>query len=66
MRPPAGATFTLDQCTFEGEPLTGGGQIARRITMVLFGLAKAIPGRMAKQASCQRKVLPEDRTRQAS
>jgi hypothetical protein len=52
VRPPVGATFTLDQCTFEGEPLTSGGQIARRITMVLFGLAKAIPGRTAKQAAC--------------
>ena len=55
VRPPAGATFTLDQCTFEGEPLTGGGQIARRITMVLYGLAKALPGRTAKQASCDAK-----------
>ena len=55
VRPPAGATFTLDQCTFEGEPLTGGGQIARRITMVLFGLAKAFPGRTAKQATCRAK-----------
>lgn len=50
--PPAGANYTLDQCTFEGEPLVGGGQIARRITMVLFGLAKAIPGRSGSSASC--------------
>ena len=53
--PPAGAAFTLDQCTFEGEPITSGGQIARRITMVLFGLAKAIPGRTATQAACRAK-----------
>jgi hypothetical protein len=50
--PPAGATYTLDQCTFEGDPVTGGGQIARRITMVLFGLAKPIAGRTAEQAGC--------------
>lgn len=50
--PPAGAAYTLDQCTFEGEPLTGGGPIARRITMVLFGLAKPIAGRTAEQAGC--------------
>jgi hypothetical protein len=53
--PPPGATYTLDQCTFEGEPLIGGGQIARRITMVLFGLAKAIPGRSATQKPCRSK-----------
>ena len=50
--PPPGATYTLDECTFEGEPLTSGGQIARRITMVLFGLAKSIAGRTAEQGSC--------------
>jgi hypothetical protein len=55
VRPPDGATYTLDQCTFEGEPIAGGGQIARRITMVLFGLAKSIPGRTPVQASCRGK-----------
>ena len=55
VRPPAGATYTLDQCTFEGEPLTNGGQIARRITMVLFGLAKTIPGRTAAPGACRAK-----------
>jgi hypothetical protein len=53
--PPAGASYTLDQCTFEGQPITGGGVIARRITMVLFGLAKRIPGRTALQGSCRTK-----------
>jgi hypothetical protein len=60
--PPAGATYTLDQCTFEGEPLTGGGQIARRITMVLFGLAKSIPGRAAEQAGCAGKCCRKEDT----
>jgi hypothetical protein len=60
--PPAGATFTLDQCTFEGEPLTGGGQIARRITMVLFGLAKTIPGRTARQDQCTTKCCRKPNT----
>ena len=60
--PPPGAAFTLDQCTFEGEPLTGGGQIARRITMVLFGLAKAIPGRTAIQDQCATKCCRKPNT----
>jgi hypothetical protein len=50
--PPADADFTLDQCMFEGQPVTGGGLFARRITMVLFGLAKVIPGRTAIQEAC--------------
>ena len=60
--PPPGAAFTLDQCTFEGEPLTGGGQIARRITMVLFGLAKTIPGRTAIQGQCTTKCCRKPNT----
>jgi hypothetical protein len=50
--PPPGASYTLDQCSFEGEPLVGGGPIARRVTMVLFGLGKQIPGRAAQQGQC--------------
>ena len=58
--PPPGANYTLDQCTFDGHALTGGGSVARRITMVLFGLAKMVPGRMAEtitgcQAKCCKK-----------
>jgi hypothetical protein len=53
--PPEDADFTLDQCTFEGERITGGGLIARRITMVLFGLAKTIPGRTGASRPCRRK-----------
>jgi hypothetical protein len=53
--PPPGAAYTLDQCTFEGQPLTGGGMIARRITMVLFGLAKNIPSRTGVPGICQGK-----------
>jgi hypothetical protein len=60
--PPDGADFTLDQCTFEGQPITGGGVIARRITMVLFGLAKAIPGRTGVQASCSGKCCSKPGT----
>lgn len=52
---PAGATFTLDQCTFEQAPLTTGGQIARKITMVLFGTAKTIPGRTGLSRNCSAK-----------
>jgi hypothetical protein len=50
--PPAGAGFTLDQCKFDGADLRHGGQIARRITMVLFGLAKVIQGRQGEVRQC--------------
>jgi len=50
--PPPGATYTLDQCTFNGEPLTAGGQIAQQITMTLFGEAKAVPGRTGITEAC--------------
>jgi hypothetical protein len=60
--PPTGAGFTLDECTFEGRPITGGGVIARRITMVLFGLAKAIPGRAGIQGSCGNKCCQKPDT----
>lgn len=42
--PPAGANYTLDQCTLDGERLLFGGQIARLVTMSLFAIAKQIPG----------------------
>ncbi len=45
--PPAGANYTLDQCTLDGEHLLFGGQIARRVTMSLFAIAKQIPGAVA-------------------
>lgn len=43
LSPPAGATYTLDQCTLNGNKLLYGGQIARLITMSLFAVAKTIP-----------------------
>lgn len=52
--PPAGAAFTLDQCKFGNADLRHGGQIARRITMVLFGLAKIIPGRQGIARQCRK------------
>lgn len=42
--PPAGANYTLDQCSLNGDRLRYGGQIARQITMSLFAIAKRIPG----------------------
>ncbi len=51
--PPTGAGFTLDQCKFEGANLRHGGQIARGITMVLFGLAKVISGREGEVRECR-------------
>jgi hypothetical protein len=55
VQPPDGATFTLDQCTLGGNALTGGGRIAKQITMVLFGQAKAIPGRVGETVDCETK-----------
>jgi len=46
--PPAGATYTLDQCLLGGEPLLYGGQIANLVTMAIFGVAKTIPGKEKK------------------
>lgn len=42
---PDGAGFTLEECTLNGESLRYGGQIARRVTMKLFAVAKKIPGK---------------------
>lgn len=55
LAPPPGAGYTLDQCTFEGRPVTGGGEIARRVTVGLFGLAKRVPGRVAQNLGCRNK-----------
>jgi hypothetical protein len=51
--PPAGAAYTLDQCSFEGRKVSGGGVFARRITMVLFAEHKIIPARQADNAGCR-------------
>lgn len=53
--PPLGSGYMLDQCTFRDEPLTFGGQIAKAITMVLFGQAKSIPGRQSTVVQCEGK-----------
>ncbi len=55
LRVPAGANYTLDQCRLEGAPLAFGGQVARKITMVLFGAAKQVPGRVGRSAACTSK-----------
>lgn len=55
IRVPPGATYTLDQCRLDLEPLKFGGQVARKITMVLFGLAKPIPGRAGTHSACRSK-----------
>jgi hypothetical protein len=47
LAPPAGAAYTLDQCTLNGDRVQYGGQIARLITMSLFAVAKRIPGAAA-------------------
>lgn len=41
---PNGAAFQLGDCTVDGENIQFGGQIARKITMKLFAIAKNIPG----------------------
>jgi hypothetical protein len=55
VRVPDGANYTLDRCRFEGALVSGGGQIAHRITMVLFGLAKVVPGRQGNRQTCRNK-----------
>lgn len=47
--PPTGAGYSLDQCSLDGNPLRYGGQIARNITMRLFGVGKKIPGKAARK-----------------
>jgi hypothetical protein len=50
---PPGASYSLSDCTLDGVPLTSGGQIARLITMVVFGAGKQIPGRQqTNEANC--------------
>lgn len=39
VHPPAGATYGLEDCTFDGFPLTTGGPIARKTTVVIHGIA---------------------------
>lgn len=39
VHPPAGATYGLEACTFDGFPLTTGGPIARQTTVVIHGIA---------------------------
>lgn len=50
--PPDGAKYVLGDCTLDGKKLVTGSQIARRITMVLYGVAKKIPGAKASPSSC--------------
>ncbi|NER95977.1 MAG: hypothetical protein F6J86_19390 [Symploca sp. SIO1B1] len=44
VHPPAGATYGLENCTFDGFPLTTGGPIARQTTVVIHGIAMADNG----------------------
>lgn len=53
VRVPAGATYGLQNCTLGGHKLQFGGQIARRITMGLYAVAKIIPGHVRDQSACQ-------------
>jgi hypothetical protein len=42
---PPGATYGLNDCALDGTKLAYGGQIARELTMVVYGAGKTIPGR---------------------
>jgi hypothetical protein len=42
---PRGVAYSLSDCSLDGVGLKSGGQIARLITMVVFGAGKQIPGR---------------------
>lgn len=50
--PPDGAKYALGDCKLDGNKLVTGSQIARRITMVLYGVAKKIPGAAATSSGC--------------
>lgn len=50
--PPEGAKYVLGDCTLDGKKLVTGSQIARRITMVLYGVAKKIPGAETSPSGC--------------
>ena len=53
VRVPPGATYGLEDCKLGGSNLLYGGQVARRITMALFAVAKKIPGRTREEAGCR-------------
>lgn len=44
VHPPAGANYGLESCTFDGFPLTTGGPIARKTTVVIHGIAVPAEG----------------------
>jgi hypothetical protein len=44
---PPGAKYGLNECTLDGTKLTYGGQLARELTMIVYGAGKTIPGRTA-------------------
>jgi hypothetical protein len=56
LEPPAGAAFGLERVRIAGVPLTHGGQVAERITMVLFArtanLSKPVPPLLPAVAHC--------------
>ena len=52
VRVPPGANYGLEDCTLGGQKLLYGGQIARRITMALFAVAKKIPSRTRQDEAC--------------
>jgi hypothetical protein len=53
VRVPVGAAYGLEDCTLGGRKLAYGGQIARRITMALFAVAKKIPGAIRLESACE-------------
>jgi hypothetical protein len=44
VHPPAGATYGLEACTFDGFPLLTGGPIARKTTVIIHGIAMPADG----------------------
>ncbi len=40
IHPPEGVGYTLDQCSFDGYPLTTGGPVARKTTVTIHGIAE--------------------------
>ncbi len=57
IHPPAGAAYGLEDCMFDGHPLSTGGPIARQTTVVIHGIAMAASG-VHSIADCEAKACP--------
>lgn len=57
IHPPTGAGYGLEECSFDGHPLSTGGPVARQTTVVIHGIAMAESG-VHSIADCVAKACP--------